>query len=360
MSLRDVTGHNKAINILQRTLYKDRIPSAYLFAGESGIGKKFAAINFAKAINCLSRMEANPKSEIQELKGETPHSALPDACDKCSSCIKIEAGTHPDLLFVTPEKGEIRIDEIRAAEEALSFSPYEGIKKIAIIDDADTMNQSAANAFLKTLEEPPAESLVILIASSPDRLPETIRSRTCRINFAPLSDEDCEGVLKRHLGGPGSGGAGPKTGKTEALQIAELVRLSMGRPGLAVSSDIVKERKYFIGLFMEMVNGNGGAWADRGEMEQWLDIACILLRDLAVLKITGDEGQIFNPAITDYMADKDKADGIKDIIQAFDKLLRLKETMGFNLNAKITWNYMAFFIKAAMKKAGDYEHRRKD
>lgn len=364
MSLKDVIGHNRAVNILQRTLYKDRIPSAYLFAGESGIGKKFAAINLAKAINCLSNTEgglwdaeANSKFKIQNPKKEgterisnnatfnTLHPALPDACDKCSACIKIDAGTHPDLLFVLPEKGEIRVDNIRAIEETLSFSPYEGIKKIVIIDDADTMNQSAANAFLKTLEEPPAESLVILVASSPDRLPETIRSRACRINFAPLSGEACEGVIKRHLRGTGKGPAE----KIEASQIADMVRLAMGRPGPAVSYDLVKERNHFIGLFSEMVSGNSGAWADRAEMEQWLDIACILLRDMAVLKITGEEGWLLNPEIKDYISDKGKADDMKEIMQAFDEVIRLKQTMGFNLNAKITWNYAAFFIRAATK-----------
>lgn len=369
MSLRDVTGHNKAVNILQRTFYNDRIPAAYIFAGESGIGKKFAAINLAKAINCLSNAEsglwdaeANPKSNIQNPKPEgvecisneaslnTLHAVLPDACDECRSCIKIDAGTHPDLLFVGPEKGEIRVDNIRAVEEALSFSPYEGIKKIVIIDDADTMNQSAANAFLKTLEEPPAESLIILIASSPDRLPETIRSRACRINFAPLSDEACERVLRKYLMGINSRGVRSKTEKTDDLQMPDLVRLSMGRPGLAISSDIVKERKHLLSLFGDMISGNSGAWADRAEMEQWLDIACILLRDMAVLKIIGDEGQVFNPEIKEYISGQDKADGIKEIIQAFDKIIRLKESMGFNLNTKITWNYTAFFIKAAMKR----------
>lgn len=369
MSLKDVAGHNRAVNILQRTLYKDRIPSAYLFAGESGIGKKFTAINLAKAINCLSNTEygmrnaeANTNAKFQIPKSEgfdfsskealvnTPHSALPDACDECSSCIKIDAGTHPDLLLVSPEKGEIRVDEIRAVEEALSFRPYEGIKKIVVIDDADAMNQSAANAFLKTLEEPPAESLVILIASSPDRLPETIRSRACRINFAPLSAEACEGVIRKQLLGAGNREARPKAEKTDESQIPDLVRLSMGRPGLAISSDLLKERKHLTSLFREMASGNSGAWADRAEMEQWLDTACILMRDMAVLKITGNEGRIFNPDIKDYISDKDKADDIKDIIQAFGKIIRLKETMGFNLNTKITWNYAAFFIRAAIKR----------
>lgn len=343
MALKDIIGHARPIAILRRTLDRDRLPSAYLFAGESGTGKKFVAINFAKAINCL-----RPKGRGQASELAAQNSELADACDECSSCIKIDAGTHPDLLFVAPEKSDIRVDEIRAVEEALSFRPYEGIKKIVIIDEADAMNQAAANAFLKTLEEPPGESLIILIASNPDRLPETIRSRACRINFTPLSYEACEKVLRNQRNGKGSKEVRAETGKTEVSQISNLVRLSMGRPGLALSSDLLKERKHFTDLLREMVSGNTGAWAGRAEMEQWLDMACLLMRDMAVLKITGNEGLLFNADIKDNISDKDKAGDIKDILQAFDKLTRLKGIVGFNLNAKITWNYIASFVKVAM------------
>lgn len=345
MAFKDIIGHTKAITILRRTLDRNRLPSAYLFAGESGTGKKFVAINLAKAINCLK-----PKDREQASEHADQNSEFADACEECSSCIKIVAGTHPDLLFIAPDKSIIRIAEVRAVEETLSLRPYEGIKKIVIIDEADAMNQEAANAFLKTLEEPPGDSLVILITANPDRLPETIRSRTCRINFAPLSPEACEKVIRNQRPGNGSKEVRAETGKTEASQISNLVRLSMGRPGLALSSDLLKERKYFIDLLREMVSGNTGAWAGRAEMEQWLDMACLLMRDMAVLKITGDEGLLFNADLKDNISAKDKTGDIKDILQAFDKLTRLKEIVGFNLNAKITWNYIASYVKGAMNK----------
>src|SRR3990172_7806680 len=190
MALKDIIGQEKAITILRRTLSRGRVSSAYLFTGESGIGKRLAALNFAKVLNCLS-----PVDDQQ-----------PDACDACDSCRKIDAGSHPDLVTVSPEKDEIRVDEIRALEDTLSFKPFEGRKKVVIVDDADRMNQSAANAFLKTLEEPPDESLIILVASNPDRLPETIRSRCSRIRFAPLSLQACREVIQRALRPPAGKG----------------------------------------------------------------------------------------------------------------------------------------------------------
>ena len=97
MALKDVIGQDTAVSILLRTIRRDRISSSYLFAGESGIGKKFTALNLAKALNCQAAAE-----------GSRPA----DACDECPSCRKIDAGIHPDVLFISPESGQIRIEEI--------------------------------------------------------------------------------------------------------------------------------------------------------------------------------------------------------------------------------------------------------
>src|SRR3990172_10985348 len=129
MAFRDVIGQEKAVNILLRTIQRGRIPSAYLFAGESGIGKKFTALNLAKAINCLKPVTSNElqvtsknQSQNYELQTQdsklnsslvTRHSSLSfDCCDECSSCKKIDLGVHPDLLVISPEGGQIRIEEI--------------------------------------------------------------------------------------------------------------------------------------------------------------------------------------------------------------------------------------------------------
>jgi DNA polymerase-3 subunit delta' len=124
MALKDVKGQDRAVSILLRTIERDRVPSAYLFTGESGIGKRYAAVNLAKAINCLHDQGALFAAGDGRNDGQTG----PDACDTCGSCRKIDAGTHPDLIAVAPEKGEIRVDEIRAVEDALSLRSYEGKK----------------------------------------------------------------------------------------------------------------------------------------------------------------------------------------------------------------------------------------
>ncbi|OIO31929.1 MAG: DNA polymerase III subunit delta' [Nitrospirae bacterium CG02_land_8_20_14_3_00_44_33] len=350
MALKNIIGQKKAINILLGTMGRNRMPSAYLFAGESGIGKKLTAINLAKTLNC--QKDRNALSVMRDgIKDKnslriTDYGLRMDACDECPSCKKIDSGIHPDFIMAAPEKGEIRVDEIRAIEEAISLAPYEGKRKVVIVDDAETMNPSAANAFLKTLEEPPPQSIIILISASPDRLPETIRSRCSRINFSPLTPEQCKEVI---------GAIDNQEREITDSQLSTLSRLSMGRPGLAISSDLMEERDWFFNLLGEMSassasGGLGGGknketWADKEEMELWFNKAFMLLRDIAVLKITGKSDMLINIDLKDRFVEMSKAIEMKDIINIYGRLSFLKGYLGFNLNKAITWNYVTIIIK---------------
>jgi DNA polymerase-3 subunit delta' len=343
MALRDVKGHDRAVSILIRTIERDRVPSAYLFTGESGIGKRHTALNFAKAVNCQ-----HDQGALFAAGGGTSDAQIePDSCDACGSCRKIDTGTHPDLIVVAPEKGEIRVDEIRDVTDALSLRAYEGRKKVAIIDDADTMNQSAANAFLKTLEEPPDESLIILIASNSERLPETIRSRCSLVRFTTLPTDACGEVIRtvqeKQLKGKGQ--------KREPLaddRLFAAVRLAMGRPGLALSSDLLAERERFLRLLESMLGDGGETWADREEMEQWLDMAAIVLRDMVLLKTTDRAGMLFHEDIAGTLAGMSKRAEARSLMTLYGGINRLRGKVDFNLNKAITWNCTASMMKAVM------------
>jgi DNA polymerase-3 subunit delta' len=383
MALTDVIGQKKAVNILLRTLQRERIPSSYLFAGESGIGKKFTAVNLAKALNCL-----NPPSPPFDKGGMggfdakgTPSPTLPprgggqgwggDCCDECSSCKKIDAGVHPDFLFLEPESGQIRIEEIRAIDDTLSLKPFEGRWKIVIVDEAHMMNSYAANAFLKTLEEPPRESLIILISSNADRLPDTIQSRCSRLNFTPLNNEACEKVIRKvrsQQSTPAappftsplnkSGGKGVKGGHGRISQKATaknpepddslltiLVRLSMGRPGLAISGDLIGERKWFLDLLQEMMRAEKDGWTSKEEIERWFDLMVLLLRDIAVIQITGDTRDLINIDLQDYIKKFSSTMDLRGIIDNYRKLNTLKGYLNFNLNKSLTWNYTGSLLR---------------
>lgn len=181
MSFGDICGHDKQISILQTAMARKRIPHAYLFYGMKGIGKRTTALVFAKAMNCL--------------EGEN----VSDACDKCLSCRKTDHRNHPDVTIVEAGGQFIRIGEIRDLQNQMKFKPLEGGKRIFIFVDADKMNITAANALLKTLEEPSPSNILILITSRPYQLPLTILSRCQYLRFNPLRRETVTSFLQERL-----------------------------------------------------------------------------------------------------------------------------------------------------------------
>jgi len=350
MAFKDIIGQDKAVTILLKTIQRGRIPSSYLFTGESGIGKKLAAINLAKTLNCLNRPAGN-ESKSTPLDKEGLLGTI-DACDTCDSCKKTDKGIHPDCLLVSPESGQIRIEEIRAIDDSLSLKAFEGTYKIVIVDDADMMNQYAANAFLKTLEEPPENSVIILISSKPDRLPDTIRSRCSRINFTPLSPDECLAVITRQvkdLSGvkPSRAGKNPSI-DTPGPGVSTVVQLSMGRPGLAVSADLLEEREWFLKLLKSMLNAEKDGWATKEEMERWFELLLILLRDIVIVKITGKQTGLINLDLGEYVKKLSRSIDLQGIIMDYVQLNTLKGYFNFHLNKGLTWNYTGSLLRARM------------
>jgi DNA polymerase-3 subunit delta' len=369
MALRDIIGQEKSVNILLRTIQRRRMPSSYLFAGESGIGKRFTAINLAKVMNCL---KTTPSLALPPRGGgvgggdcelRTADSELleqVDACDECSSCRKIDSGVHPDLLIISPEGGQIRIEEIRAIDDTLSLKPFEGRKKVVIVDEADTMNPFSANAFLKTLEEPPEDSLIILISSNPDRLPDTIRSRCSRVNFTPLSLEACAKVIEKVMGQQMKAGS-KKASKRTSVQacklksssdddsrLSTLVRLSMGRPGLAISGDLIEDRSWFMDLLKGMLAAEKDCWTSKEEMIKWFDFILIFLRDMAMTKISRSETNLINIDLKDYLNELSRSMDLKVIIENYQRLNTLRGYFNFNLNRSLTWNLTGSLLRKTL------------
>src|SRR5512139_2104652 len=150
MPFRDLCGQDRAVSLLRRAWAGSRLAQAYCFTGPAGVGKRTTAVALAQAVNCLSPLVG------------APGPGAPDACGACRACIRIAAGQHPDVTLVTPEeKTVITIDQIRGLAARASLRAYEGTGKIWILDPAHDMQEPAANAFLKTLEEPPAGSLFV-------------------------------------------------------------------------------------------------------------------------------------------------------------------------------------------------------
>lgn len=212
---------------LQARRQRDALPHALLLCGPAGLGKRLFVQRFVRGLLC---------ERVQE--GE--------ACGQCRSCLLLDAGTHPDVVTLglglrkdgTP-RSEIVVEQIRDLSARLAMSSQFGDWQVALVDPADAMNAAAANALLKTLEEPAARTMLILLADAPWRLPQTIRSRCQRIEFSLPPAAEAQAWLQ------GLGVAQPQ----QALEAA------LGNPGLAL------------------------AWAQQGALERRIEVR----RDLAAL-----------------------------------------------------------------------------
>ncbi len=184
-SFHDITGQQRGIRILQSFL-KKKTPPSLLFEGNAGVGKRKAAETFAQAILCQSPIIESPSDTLENgASTSTAHLVAP--CGSCLACRKMNSKNHPDFTVLEPDGNVIKIDQIREIQGKLVYPPVEGPKKIVLIDPADKMNGAAANALLKTLEEPPAYAILILISALGASLLPTLRSRCQKIVFHALS-----------------------------------------------------------------------------------------------------------------------------------------------------------------------------
>src|SRR5262245_41482941 len=166
MPFRDVIGHRKLVALLSRSIERDTIPPSLIFAGPDGVGKRLVALSTAQALNCL-----DPRHQ------KSPDAIGYDACGVCPACTRIERELQPDVVIVRPgDSGSIKVDPIRDIVERVGYRPFEGRRRVVIIDEADALVPQAQNALLKTLEEPPSLSVFILVSARADSLLPTVLS----------------------------------------------------------------------------------------------------------------------------------------------------------------------------------------
>ena len=172
-----IIGHQQIVEQLQHTVASDRIAGAYLFVGPTGVGKETVAHYFAQLIFC--QREAQP----------------PTVCGACLACRKVDSGNHPDLQFIRPDGSLLKIGQIRELQKQIIYEPFEARRKVYILTDVERMNEEAENCLLKTLEEPPASSVLILLTSNIRALLPTTRSRCQILQFHPLSTQALTEIL---------------------------------------------------------------------------------------------------------------------------------------------------------------------
>src|SRR5690554_2462074 len=282
-----VRGQDRAVAQLGNELSSQRIHHAHLFIGPEGVGKSTVALAWASRLLC-------------------PRATGIDACGSCPSCLKLKKGSHPDLMQVGPDGNTIKIEQVRAISSATRYQPNEGRWRVIIIERAETMGEAAANALLKTLEEPGGSSLFVLLSAHANLLLPTTRSRCIAVPFGALSFEATETVLAQR--------------GIEETMIPTLARLSRGSPGRAVelaNSSVLDERSDVIRAFVRVARGDVFAglelaeWAangnDRALLGERILIWMGILRDVTVLSSTQRPDLVHN---------QDEQRGIEALSQA--------------------------------------------
>lgn len=322
----DIIGHEQIIEHLQNAIELDKVSHAYIINGEKGTGKMLLADAFALTLQC----------EKQE--------RIP--CLKCRSCKQALSGNQPDIIHVTHEKpGSISVDEIRTQlNNDIQVKPYSSPRKIYIIDEADKMTVQAQNALLKTIEEPPAYGVIVMLTSNADALLPTILSRCVLLNIKPVQDS----VLKRYL--------------MERLKVPDYkadlsIAFARGNVGKAVALassenfDMIKKDALDMLRYLEdMEIHEVVAWVKKTadyklEINDFLDILTVWFRDVLLFKATNDVNMlIFKDEIQEIKkkAARSSYSGLEEIVNAIEKA---KVRLNANVNFDLTIELMLLTIK---------------
>ena len=329
MSFANIKGQDRAVAYLKASLKNNRLSNAYIFCGPDGVGKFLTAMNFAKTVIC-----ANAVSH--------------ESCDICPSCKKIDSFTHPDVFVLRPQnEGRqaqglypertrgIKIDDIRRLIKDIYLKPFEAKKKVYIIEEAQSMKHEAANALLKTLEEPPTDSMLILITDNLKALFQTIVSRSQVIRFYPLKPAQIKEVLIREAA-------------LDETKASVLSRLSSGRLGKALAytdEDIFQKRSSLINSVLK--GSDAGLFFDdvpKEKIRLYLDILLAWFKDVLSAKALADDSMLVNIDKIDSIHNEAKRlsfDYLEDVI---NNIILTLSYLDQNANTKLAMSVLALKI----------------
>lgn len=324
-------GNEHVVEILRRAVAWNRLPHAMIFAGPDGVGKRTLGHLLAQLLNCHSPS-----------KGEV--------CGVCLSCRKITARVHPDVLEVAPDGQYIKIGQIRELIGEIAYQPFEGKCRVVLLDGAERMRQETANCMLKTLEEPPSRTFLILLTGNPYALLGTIRSRCRMIQFGRIPQRHIEKNLKEKRGfdpeaarraaacGNGSLGAAASFDAERDAEMRDRA-LEFARVLLAGES------------FFEASTLAASLAKDKEEYEDWLDVLELLLMEAYVSRFAperfsptenvGGPGRLESPASAERLA------------RAIEAVKALRRARSYNLNRQIALEAVFLRMRRRETSAGE-------
>jgi len=311
-----IIGHERQKKILVRAIERRKIAHAYLFSGTEGVGKKLLAIAFAKALLCETK----------------------DSCGQCPACLKVDNNNHPDIHTLDNNGEAIKVEQIRALQKKLSLRPLEGTRKVSIIDDAEQLTTGAANALLKTLEEPQPGTLIILLSHQPEKLLTTIRSRCQHLPFSRIPKQTLASFLAHKL----------DLNDTAATVLSALSEGSF-KKALGAKRDLYIEKRPKLIQSLSALSPRSiiptFAFADELETEKddifdILDIFQAFYRDLLLLKHNSPAEELVNLDLLDTLNSQIDTTTVPSLLTKLEALNTARYHLQRNVNRRLALEVM--------------------
>jgi DNA polymerase-3 subunit delta' len=314
--------------VLQQAVEQQRLPPAYLFVGPTGVGKRTTAMTLAKALNC------------SVLNG--------DACEQCAVCQRIERQVHPDIHLVEPQGQVIKIDQVRQLREVLALQAYEGRVKVAILDGVGKLTVEAGNALLKVLEEPPVQTVFVLICQQLGNLAATVTSRAQVLRFGLMRHEQVVAVLRQH-------GREPDAAE-------RTTRLSGGRLGKALGLDLPTMLARRADALQLWTQGRAGEatgllasaeqWAKRkSDLDLLFEMLLSLVRDAAVSRAGAQATLLMHADLREALAPLAAGVPAATLWDVFEIVHSTQASIAHNANPQLAFEVMLLKIGEAYERA---------
>ena len=323
MTFANIIDHDRQKEILRLALKNKRLAHAYLFEGPEGVGKKLMALALARALFC----------EVGE------------GCGECAACRKVDHLNHPDLHLLVADGALIKIDQVRKLQQDIALRPLEADIRICLIDGAETLNTAAANALLKTLEEPLPGTLLILLSAKPEMLLDTIQSRCQRLSFNHLSRSRLAGILENRL----------NLSEQEAQVMAALSNGSFNKAFGEKRSLYLEGRKQLLKSLVSLSKGSifplfdlaHQLAEDKENLPEILDIFQSFYRDLLLILHNRPENELVNIDMRETLYAQSRNEQVNSLLNKLESLDQARLHLRRNVNRQLAMETMLMEMTAA-------------
>ncbi|MBK8480030.1 MAG: DNA polymerase III subunit delta' [Proteobacteria bacterium] len=329
LTFSQIVGQQRPIEALRRALAADRLPHALLFSGPRGVGKATTAKALALRLNCEAPREL-------------------EACGGCAACSKIAGGHHPDVVTLSPDGAFIKVDQVRQLQEQLPYAPHEGRWRVIVVDGADALHGSAANALLKSVEEPRPRNVFVLVTAAAHRVTPTLVSRSQRLRFTPLAAAALVAAVRAsERGAPHDHEALQRVARLaegsvgHALELLDSAALTQAQE-VADSLLRVAETEGMLAVFQTVAEFSG----ERAVLPQALELLALRLRDLLLLATGISGSRLLAGNLEATLAERAKALGCRTLLHQLRAVHQAQAALAGNANAALTLEALVVALRS--------------